>query len=137
MANEKSNSGYDADDLQHLSDLEHVRERPSMYIGDTGGRGLHHLVYEVVDNSIDEAVAGYCDTISVIVHNDPITLMSYVTMAIQRIFGYDYAKAHGMMMEVHNLGRSIVWTGAREPAEVGLHKRHAQQLLATMECTQE
>jgi ATP-dependent Clp protease adaptor protein ClpS len=74
---------------------------------------------------------------NVIVHNDPITLMSYVTMAIQRIFGYDYGKAHGMMMEVHNAGRSIVWTGAREPAEVYLHKLHAQQLLATMECTQE
>jgi ATP-dependent Clp protease adaptor protein ClpS len=74
---------------------------------------------------------------SVIVHNDPITLMSYVTMAIQRIFGYDYAKAHGMMMEVHNIGRSVVWTGARERAEVFLHKLHAQQLLATMECTQE
>ena len=46
---------YGADQLEHLSDLEHVRERPSMYIADTGVRGLHHLVYEVVDNSIDEA----------------------------------------------------------------------------------
>ena len=50
---------YTAKDLEHLSDLEHVRERPSMYIADTTARGLHHLVYEVVDNSIDEAMAGY------------------------------------------------------------------------------
>ena len=70
MANEKSNSGYDAEDLQHLSDLEHVRERPSMYIGDTGSRGLHHLVYEVVDNSIDEAMAGFAKLIRVNVNND-------------------------------------------------------------------
>ena len=51
---------YTSDDLEHLSDLQHVRERPSMYIGDTTVRGLHHLVYEVVDNSIDEAMAGIC-----------------------------------------------------------------------------
>ena len=48
-----ANKEYGAEDLEHLSDLEHVRERPSMYIGDTAARGLHHLVYEVVDNSID------------------------------------------------------------------------------------
>ena len=53
----KADSDYTAEDLQHLSDLEHVRERPSMYIGDTTLRGLHHMVYEVVDNSIDEAMA--------------------------------------------------------------------------------
>ena len=50
---------YGADQLEHLSDLEHVRQRPAMYIGDISTRGLHHLVYEVVDNSIDEAMAGY------------------------------------------------------------------------------
>ena len=61
---------YSAEDLEHLSDLEHVRERPSMYIGDTGPRGLHHMVYEVVDNSIDEAMAGYADTISVTINVD-------------------------------------------------------------------
>ena len=61
---------YTSEDLQHLSDLEHVRERPAMYIGDTTGRGLHHLVYEVVDNSIDEAMAGYAQTVNVIINTD-------------------------------------------------------------------
>ena len=66
----KTNSDYGADDLQHLSDLEHVRERPSMYIGDTAARGLHHLVYEVVDNSIDEAMGGFASNIWVTIQND-------------------------------------------------------------------
>ncbi|MDY0168854.1 MAG: DNA gyrase subunit B [Thermoguttaceae bacterium] len=61
---------YSARDLEHLSDLEHVRERPSMYIADTTPRGLHHLVYEVVDNSIDEAMAGYASKITVTINND-------------------------------------------------------------------
>jgi len=61
---------YGAEQLEHLSDLEHVRERPSMYIGDTTLRGLHHLVYEVVDNSIDEAMAGYATEIKVAINND-------------------------------------------------------------------
>ncbi|MGY6649070.1 DNA topoisomerase (ATP-hydrolyzing) subunit B [Wenyingzhuangia sp. IMCC45574] len=61
---------YSADSIQALEGMEHVRMRPSMYIGDVGVRGLHHLVYEVVDNSIDEALAGHCDTISVIINED-------------------------------------------------------------------
>ncbi|MEX0677936.1 MAG: DNA gyrase subunit B [Pirellulales bacterium] len=66
----KGDADYTAEDLQHLSDLEHVRERPSMYIGDTTLRGLHHMVYEVVDNSIDEAMAGYARQIWVTINND-------------------------------------------------------------------
>jgi DNA gyrase subunit B len=66
----KGDADYSAKDLEHLSDLEHVRERPSMYIADTTSRGLHHLVYEVVDNSIDEAMAGFATEISVTINND-------------------------------------------------------------------
>jgi len=71
MSEEKKQSmNYSADSIQALEGIEHVRMRPSMYIGDIGVRGLHHLVYEVVDNSIDEAMAGHCDRIDVVIHED-------------------------------------------------------------------
>ncbi|MDO4574425.1 MAG: DNA gyrase subunit B [Planctomycetia bacterium] len=67
---EKVEGAYGAEQISHLSDLEHVRKRPSMYIGDTTSRGLHHLVYEVVDNSIDEAMAGHASLITVTINTD-------------------------------------------------------------------
>ena len=67
---EENKNNYDASSIQALEGMEHVRMRPSMYIGDVGIRGLHHLVYEVVDNSIDEAMGGYCDTINVTINED-------------------------------------------------------------------
>ncbi|MEP2056740.1 MAG: DNA topoisomerase (ATP-hydrolyzing) subunit B [Maribacter litoralis] len=70
MSEEANKKNYSADSIQALEGMEHVRMRPSMYIGDVGVRGLHHLVYEVVDNSIDEAMGGHCDSISVIINED-------------------------------------------------------------------
>ena len=70
---------------------------------------------------------------NVIVHDDPITLMSYVTQAFMKVFGYPKDKAQRLMLEVHNTGRSVVWTGAREQAELYAQKLQAYHLLTSLE----
>jgi ATP-dependent Clp protease adaptor protein ClpS len=70
---------------------------------------------------------------NVVVHNDPVNLMSYVTMVFQKVFGYSKEKAQRHMLEVHYNGRSIVWTGVRERAELYVQQLHGYLLLATLE----
>ncbi len=94
---------YTADQIEVLGDLEAVRKRPGMYVGGTGIRGLHHLLWEVVDNSIDEAMAGYCDTITVRLHRDGSASVE--------------DNGRGIPTEMHRLGKPAV--------EVVLTKLHA------------
>ena len=95
---------YGADQIQILEGLEAVRKRPGMYIGSTSSRGLHHLVYEIVDNAVDEALAGYCDKIEVTINED-----NSITV--------DIGRNDGSHMETGHAGRVELPT----PAETGNH----------------
>jgi ATP-dependent Clp protease adaptor protein ClpS len=87
----------------------------------------------IIPEVSEEEATGLDSPWNVIVHNDPVNLMSYVTLVFRRIFGFPRERAERHMREVHEKGRSIVWTGTREKAEFYVQQLHAHLLLATME----
>jgi ATP-dependent Clp protease adaptor protein ClpS len=88
---------------------------------------------DLLESPGTELLEGVSRPWNVVVHNDPVNLMSYVTMAFRKVFGWNRERAEQHMMEVHHKGRSIVWSGEREKAELYVQQLHAFLLLATLE----
>lgn len=87
-----------------------------------------------LDEQVENQSSALLDRVwNVVVHNDPVNLMSYVTMVFKRVFGYPEHKARALMLEVHHKGRSVVWSGEREKAEVYVQHLHSYLLIATLE----
>ena len=108
MGTEKVQHEYGADEIQILEGLEAVRKRPGMYIGSTSARGLHHLVYEIVDNAVDEALAGFCDTIYVTINHKaglPAVEVVFTVLHAGGKFGGGGYKVSGGL---HGVGASVV-----------------------------
>ncbi|MBM3709755.1 MAG: DNA topoisomerase (ATP-hydrolyzing) subunit B [Actinobacteria bacterium] len=115
-----SKTGYDAKDIKVLEGLEAVRKRPSMYIGSTGMRGLHHLVYEVVDNSIDETMAGFCDNVLIVLNNDgSVTVVDNGRgIPVKKVEKYNRSAVEIVLTKLHSGGK---FDGEGYKVSGGLH----------------
>jgi ATP-dependent Clp protease adaptor protein ClpS len=91
------------------------------------------MATQITENPETETATALGQPWSVVVHNDPVNLMSYVTLVFRRVFGFPESRAQKHMLEVHELGRSILWTGDREKAELYVQQLHGYLLLATLE----
>ena len=112
---EKFEQGYDASQIQVLEGLEAVRKRPGMYIGSTSASGLHHLVYEIVDNAIDEALAGFCTHISVTINpGDTITVTEPSRFSVTSMLSQKPASASSMALSTISYTR---WCSPRSSVE--------------------
>jgi len=118
--NQSSKTSYDAKDIKVLEGLEAVRKRPSMYIGSTGQRGLHHLVYEVVDNSIDETMAGFCDNVLIILNNDgSVTVVDNGRgIPVKKVEKYNRPAVEIVLTKLHSGGK---FDGEGYKVSGGLH----------------
>ena len=101
MTNKQVSDGYGAESIKVLEGLEAVRKRPGMYIGDTYERGLHHLVNEIVDNSVDEALAGFCSEISVTILSDDRITIEEVNLVLERDKAQHYGIDVARLKETH------------------------------------